>query len=292
MIKVRPYHSSDAAVLLNLYNTLQTGEIESSQQFSLRMEIYESTGGIAWVLEDDGEIHGYATLTSVPGLDGVYELGGGVDPDRRRRGLSSAFLKQIIEQHRGGNVRQISHPVESTSSPVALFLRKHGFQVEHSEWGMSLDDLSHIKPVIVPEEYELRRYPNPITFKWFRDLYDSSFLGLPWYQPYQSEAELSAEIAANDEILFLLERDLHVGFIWLRWPEPKRMEIEPIGVVESHQSRGLGRILIQAGLDKAAGKGAEGVTIGTWSENTKAIGLYRQLGFKHIRTKTYLAYDT
>jgi len=256
------------------------------------MEIFERTGGFAWVLEKGGEIIGYATLAPVPGLEGVYELGGGVDPDRRRRGLGSSILKQIIEEHRVGEVRQISHPVESTSSPVARFLQKQGFQIEHSEWGMSLDDLRHIKPVIIPEGYELRRYYDSTAFEWFRELYDSSFLGLPWYQPYQSDAELSAEITANDEILFLLEHDLHVGFIWLRWPEPIRMEIEPVGVVESHQGRGLGRILMQAGLDVAAGRGAKSVTIGTWSENTKAISLYLQLGFKHDRTKTYLAYDT
>ena len=94
----------------------------------------------------------------------------------------------------------------------------------------------------------------------------------------------------DDSLIFLLERETPVGFIWLRWPEPKMAELEPLGVVQSHQGRGLGRFLLKNGLRMAAEQGADKITIGVWSENDPAIQLYLDLGFRHVRTLTYLAY--
>ena len=156
---------------------------------------------------------------------------------------------------------------------------------------MDMDDLSELRPVFAPDGYRLQSYQRSLAIKRFRELYESSFTNLAWYQPYLSDDEVSADMEDDDSITFLLEGEMPVGFIWLRWPEPKTAEIEPLGVVESHQGRGLGRFLLGNGLKMAAAQGTDKVTIGVWSENYPAIQLYRGLGFRHVRTLTYLVYN-
>ncbi len=291
MNKVRRYQSSDAGALVDVYNVLETGEVLSDNQLARRLSIHEYAGGKTWILVVDGQIKGYATLAPVPALKGLFDLGGGIAPANRRRGLGSHLLKHIIKEPGSGDVHQITYAVDSLESHVARFLQRNGFQVEHEEWRMDMDDLSELGPVFAPDGYRLQSYQRSLAIKRFRELYESSFTNLAWYQPYLSDDEVSADMEDDDSITFLMEGEMPVGFIWLRWPEPKTAEIEPLGVVESHQGRGLGRFLLGNGLRMAADQGTDKVTIGVWSENYPAIQLYRGLGFRHVRTLTYLAYN-
>jgi mycothiol synthase len=289
--KVRRYQSSDAGALLDVYNVVEAGEALSENQLARRLSIHECAGGKTWILVVDGQIKGYATLAPVPALKGLFDLGGGIAPANRKRGLGSHLLKHIINEQGCGDVHQITFAVDSLGSQVARFLQRNGFQVEHEEWRMDMDDMSVLRPVNAPDGYRLQSYQRSLAIKQFRELYESSFANLAWYQPYLSDDEVSAEMEDDESIIFLLDGEMPVGFIWLRWPEPRMAEIEPLGVVESHQGRGLGRFLLESGLRIAAAQGTDRVTIGVWSENYPAIQLYRCLGFRHVRTLTYLAYN-
>ena len=156
---------------------------------------------------------------------------------------------------------------------------------------MDKDNLSELRPIPTLDGYLLKSYRRSTAIKRFRELYESSFAGLVWYQPYLSDAEVTSEMEDDDSIIFLLEHGVPVGFIWLRWPETMTAEIEPVGIVESRQGRGLGRYLVENALRVAADQGADRVTIGVWSENETAIRLYLDLGFRQVRTVTYLAYN-
>ncbi len=290
MNEVRRYQSSDAGALVDVYNVLESCGALSEYQLARRLSNQEYAGGKTWILVVDGDIKGYATLTPVPALNGWFDLGGGIAPADRRRGLGSHLLKHIIREGRSGGVHQITYALDSVDGLVARFLQRNGFQVEHEEWRMDMADLSELRAAIAPDGYRLQSYRRSVAIKRFRELYESSFANLAWYQPYLSDAEVSAEMEDDDNIVFLLEGETPVGFIWLRWAEPTVAEIEPLGVVESHQGRGLGRFLLESGLSIAADQGAVKVEIGVWSENYPAVHLYQDLGFRHTRTLTYLAY--
>lgn len=291
MNEVRRYQSSDAGALADVYNDLESGKALGEYRLAQRLSNHEEEGGKTWILVSDGHIKGYATLTPVPSLNAWFNLGGGIAPANRRRGLGSHLLEHIIREGRVSGVYQITCAVDSLDGLVARFLRRNGFRVEHEEWRMDKDDLSELKPVFAPDGYRLQSYRRSVAIRRFRELYESSFANLAWYQPYMSEAEVSAEMEDDDCIVFLSEGEMPVGFIWLRWPEPKVAEIEPFGIVESHQGRGLGRFLLESGLSIAADQGADKVEIGVWSENYPAVHLYQDLGFRHARTLTYLAYE-
>jgi ribosomal protein S18 acetylase RimI-like enzyme len=59
----------------------------------------------------------------------------------------------------------------------------------------------------------------------------------------------------------------------------KRAEIGSLVVAEPLRGRGIGRALIEALSDAAADLGAEQIEIGADRNNTRALNLYRRLGF-------------
>jgi ribosomal protein S18 acetylase RimI-like enzyme len=74
-------------------------------------------------------------------------------------------------------------------------------------------------------------------------------------------------------------------------PEPDLGEIEPFGLLPAYQGRGLGAAFLTAVIHRLVSRGAKHIRIGAWQRNERAIHLYQQLGFTHINTQTYLAYD-
>jgi ribosomal protein S18 acetylase RimI-like enzyme len=56
--------------------------------------------------------------------------------------------------------------------------------------------------------------------------------------------------------------------------------ISDLYVVPRHRQRGIGRDLLRACLDYLQSTGVFHARLGVWSPNSRAIRLYRQLGFK------------
>ena len=280
-------------VVINSFETddIFPDDILSEIQLTHRLRSNDNIGGKTWVIKVDGTVQGSASLTPVPALKGVFDLGGGIAPSMRRRGLGSFLLKQMLKEIPHGEVRQITCSVDSMTSPVALFLQANSFKIEHVEWGMVLDDLSLPDPEIMHGGRRIQLYNRLTATDLFLSLYDASFEGLSWYQPYQSAEEVLEEMDDDDSILILIEEETPVGFIWMRWPDPEIAEFEPIGVVQPYQNRGLGRYLLHEGMRLAASKGALRIAVSVWTGNEPAIHLYRRLGFRHIQTITFLGRD-
>ncbi len=291
MRQVHQYKLADAAAIHEVFCSLDSMEHLSELQLTSRLRDNDNSGGKTWVLEIDGQVRGFASLSPVPALDGVFDLGGGIVPSLRRLGHGSFLLKQMRKEIPHGDVRFITYAVDSTDTPTALFLKRNGFQVEHEELKMVLDELDLIEPLPTLDGLRLQTFSRTRAVGLFRDLYEASFKDLPWYQPYLSAEEVSADMEDDDSILFLLSGETAVGFIWIRWPSPALAEFEPIGLVQSFQGRGVGRYLLRRGISTAADQGADNISLGVWSDNKSGIRLYRDFGFKHVQTKTYLALD-
>ena len=190
-----------------------------------------------------------------------------------------------------GDGRQLSRAVKSLEEPVARFLRKRGFFVEHVEARMQLNrpDASHAPPI--PPGFGLQRLRKSEAIREFLRLYELAFAGRPWYQPYSDEAEVAAELPDASDLLFLCYGHEPVGFIWLRWPAVDVVEMEPVGIVPEYQGRGLARPFLLAGIRQAADQGAKTVTLGVWENNAAALQLYQSLGFRRTNVVTYLAHN-
>ncbi len=288
-VHTRPYLPSDAEGLVIIQNSLMPGETSSARQTYRHVSKLLVSGGFAWVSTQHEQLIAYASLTPVPGLDGLFDLEGGVKPGHRRRGIGTRLLSHVLRELRSTEVRQVAYAVSSMESPAALFFLKSGFFLEHEEWMMDLEDLSQFGQISIPNSHHIRTLRRTAAAGLFRELYDSCFRGQAWYQPYMSDKEVSAELEDAGDILFLFEGPLPVGFLWLRWPEPDMVAIEPVGITMDHRGRGLGTLLIQHGLHTARSQGARGATLGVWGNNDAAIQLYEAIGFHHSGTLSYLA---
>jgi mycothiol synthase len=248
-------------------------------------------GGRAWILRCETSVAGYASIRPTPGLAGLYELDGFIDPGLRRQGLGGYLLQTVVGDLVGSEARQLYCSLASQDSPAARFLAASGFYAEHEERYLTLDALEDLPPTSLGEDYGLRTYERAETIPCFRRLYDTSFYGLPWYQPYESDSEIAADLADAGDLLFLEYGRQLVGFLWLRWPELGVAEIEPVGLIPAYRNQGLGRQLMLAGLHQAVAQGARAVNVGVWRRNEAAVGLYTRLGFRETDRRLFMAYD-
>ena len=106
---------------------------------------------------------------------------------------------------------------------------------------MILDPLLPLPQAVIPEGYRLATYPRSQSITKFRQLYDDSFRGLPWYQPFSSNNEVAAELVDADDLLFLEHNYKQVGFLWMHISDEISGEIEPLGISIHYQGRSLSR---------------------------------------------------
>lgn len=279
---IRPYQAADAVPLTQIHNSLHPNQPRTPDQFHRRV------AKRAWVVQVTEAIVGYTAVFPIPDLPGLYELEGFVAPARQRQGLGTA-LWQHLRTRLPPDARELSVPVADVNSPAAHFLRQLGFFVEHEEQTMRLSPLPVGPPPPLPPNCALHTVPRQRAQALFLRLYDASFAGTPWYQPF-TPVELAATLKDAQNLYFLWRDDKPLGFAWVR-PKGNTAEIEPIGVIQTEQGRGYGRYLLQALLHRLAAQGIQTVTLGVWASNTAAIRLYQSLGFTHVHTLTYLAYN-
>ena len=282
---------ADARALVLVHNEVYPAEPWTPERIRDRLRRLRACGGRAWIVRHEGAIAGYGATAPTPGLDGLYEVDGFIAPALRRRGLATSLLRAMTGDLASGGACQIYHPLASTDSPAGRFLQAQGFYTEHEETCLSHDDPGSLPPAEFGDSYELRSLSRAQAINWFRRLYRASFEGHPWYQPYESDDEVDADLVDADDLLFLAHQQTFIGFLWLRWPEMTVAEIEPIGLSPAYQRRGLGRQLMLAAMERATQAGGRSVRIGTWSRNETAIRLYQRLGFKETGRRLFLAYD-
>lgn len=278
-MSVRPYRQADQPLLLALHSGAR------------RLPQLLAAGGQAWVVLDREQVLGYASLAPVPGLPEIAELDCFIAPARRHQGLGSTLLQQLIEDVAGTGIHQLSHAVPSLESASAHFLQAHRFYLEHEEWRLERTHLDQLSPFSLPAGCHLQSMGGTEAIRHFRALYEQSFAGTPWYQPYTTDAEVAAELDRASDLLFLFCEGEPAGFAWARLGQRGIGEIEPFGIAPSFQRRGYGRLLLQATLHQLARQGATDVHLAVWRRNQAARALYESAGFEHTRTRYYLARD-
>lgn len=237
-----------------------------------------------WVV-DDPQPCGYAALIELPGLPQERELRGLVLPAQRRRGLGRTLLACALEWARAHRLATVSCGIADLDAPAAHFLRRHGFAAAHEEWTLRHETLGDVPPATVA----LRRVARAQAVQLLPRLYDASFRGRAWYQPYETVAEVRQEMGPDDDFMVLERENRPIAFGWVRYPEPGLAELEPVGVVADYQGQGFGRRLIVALLQHARGRGCSAVRLGVRGDNAAAVALYHSVGFRHVSTLTYFS---
>lgn len=253
---------------------------------------YALQAGFTWVAWIDDTAVAWATAMSVPGLERVVEIDGGVLESWQRQRIGTRFLETISSQLALAGIHQISYGCDDPDAPVNEFLQQNGFVPEHEEWEMVLTDLSDLPP-LPDNSATLLSLPRTEAIEQFVALYDRAFAPTAWYQPF-SLGEVAATLRHGSEIRFLQQEDTLVGFAWLRMMAtdttiPDTVQVEPIGIVPEVQGQGYGRYLLLSILHELAQRGIRTVLLGVWRRNETAVHLYQQLGFQRTSTTLFLA---
>ncbi len=289
MVMIRPYRDDDAVSLAPIHTAVFPDNPLSARAFGDYVSSMRNFGGKAWVSSQDALL-GYALAVPVPGLPHIAELKGCIAPGWQRQGLGSRLLQRVLSDLRPTSIRQVVHQVRQMDSPVARFLHKNGFYVEHEEWLMIRADLRHLPLPAVEEGVTIVTLSCSDAVRHFHHLFSASFTGHPWDQPF-TQHEIETVLDNAEDILFLSLGSILIGFAWLHMEAGGLGAVEPLGVLPSYQQQGYGRFLLLSALHELARRGASHAQIGAWRTNQPAIRLYQSLGFTHHETITFLAYD-
>jgi ribosomal protein S18 acetylase RimI-like enzyme len=186
--------------------------------------------------------------------------------------------------------RELSARVERLDDEAAVFLLRRGFAVEHEECLLELANLSALPPVPDAPGVAFVTLPRERAIAEFGRLYEQSFAGRPWSQPY-SAAEVAATLGQADDLIFATLDGQPIGVVWNERLPDGRGRVEPIGIAAGHQGRGHGRRLLLAALHSLRRQRAAPVEIGLWRTNEVAMHLYKGLGFSEVANWYYLARD-
>lgn len=289
--EIREARPDETAAIFVAHAAITAADAGDLLEWTQALEERLESGGRAWVVAQGRRLAGYATADPVPGLPGVYDLVGGIVPARRRRGLGTRLLRHVQAAASGAGIGQLSCRVESLDDETALLLLARDFYVEHEECLLELS-ATHELPAIADEpQSEVLTLPQERAVSEFRSLYDDSFGGTPWSQPY-TEAEVAAALARPDDLLFLAVDGRPIGVVWQEVLPDGRGRIEPLGIARAYQGQGHGRRLLLAALHRLRDRDATVIEIGLWRNNAVAMHLYKGLGFSEAGQWYYLAYDS
>lgn len=95
-----------------------------------------------------------------------------------------------------------------------------------------------------------------------------------------------AIINEGGEVLFALKNGKVVGTVALKNIEPGVMELTKMGVEESQQGAGLGKMLCARAIETARQLGKSTVVLYSSSKLTRALTMYRNMGFVDVPVNT------
>ena len=139
-------------------------------------------------------------------------------------------------------------------------------------------------------------YRKEIAKFYYDNVRSNAFLGHYTYEEaYEKIGSLVSHLADGTAIAYgAFENEELCGFIWAyrhQFREEERMYVSEIRVKEEKRNCGIGTDLLKLVEDKAKEMGIRAMYLHAEANNTKALRLYKGLGFKEerIQLRKYLA---
>jgi mycothiol synthase len=271
----------DAEAFLTILDAARRADGASGVNEATLLELQAHGLAQHTLLFDTSHPTGFALISSEGELDLV------VTPDARGSGVGTRLLKPALALRPGRPVRAWSHG----DHPAAAHLAdRFGFVPARQLWRMEGGfETAAPQPPQPPSGVVIRRFAvgrdeagflsaNAAAFAAHPEQGDLGLPGLtsrlaqPWFDPTD---------------FYLAEREGEiVGFHWTKVlpSSPSDGEVYVIGVVPTAQGIGLGRVLLDVGLEHLRGRGVRRVSLYVEADNAPAIGLYEGHGFAHVST--------
>jgi GNAT superfamily N-acetyltransferase len=107
------------------------------------------------------------------------------------------------------------------------------------------------------------------------------------------------ELSAPNVIFLIAEsEDVPIGYAQLilnsrdeAIQRSRPMELRRIYASQEYQGKGVGKELIQAIINEARQRGCDGLWLGVWEKNQRAINFYKKCGFRKVSTHIFFVGD-
>lgn len=247
-------------------------------------------------IDSSGAVTGYAHVDITDIVQGASaELV--VSPEHRHTGIGRALVETAIGISPDGRLRLWSHGETSGARELAQAM---GFNTQRSLWQMRRSLFSPLPSIDLPDNVRIRTFEADRDTDAWLDVNRRAFVDLPDQGSWtRQDLELRLrESWFNPQGFFVAERvsdSALVGFHWTKvhggsaHPDGSHQH-QPIGEIyvlavdpEAHIS-GLGRALSLEGLTYLRKLGLTQAMLYVDADNTRAIALYKGLGFVHWDT--------
>lgn len=247
--------------------------VDGAAPLNEEARLTRNTGESRHLLAHDGDLLvGY--LTHSPGY-GTAQLV--VDPGHRRRGIGSSLVAELARDARPRLWAFGDSPAAQGFARSLGLVPGRGLLIMGRElWTIPEPDPGHP--------------PDGITLRTFRPSDAAGLLAVNAaafaHHPEQGSLDAAGLAARMAEdwfdpagLILAVEDGRIVGFHWTKRHGPDTGEVYVIGVHPAAQGRGLGRALLQAGLDHLSRVGCRRVILYVDSADGVAVQMYGAAGF-------------
>jgi len=236
--------------------------------------------------ERDGSVVGWGWFTPPGNLD--WFTGNGLSADDERR-IRAEILDWHAERARSARAADATGPIgletwAAPGWPEEAALLDRGWTATETALSQNLQALDlELDPPRVPDGYVLRHVRGPEEFPVRVEAHRAAFA------PSKMTVEKYALLPGLDH--YRLEHDLvveapdgSIAAFAICWVDDAGSvgEFEPVGVHPAHQRRGLGRVIVRAGLRLMREAGLRDALVFSDASNTASEALYRSAGFDRV----------
>jgi mycothiol synthase len=284
---IRPLKKADTEALIRIAESAGNG-MRDAEAWSNYLKLVEQGGLVALVATNGSKVVAYSMTNAVPGLPDHRLLRVVVLPEYQRHQIGTSLIRATAKQFSTQKVKRLLVRLDQADEVARQFIEYNQFTHQHRDIHMWLDNLKNVPRVTLPPGMRLKTSsPNQLENN-FSHYHTLAFADRPRFQPF-SVADVNKEKNENfqHEDIMLLEtlKGQPIGFVWSmlwQYPKEKVVQIEPMGVVPEFRGKGLGRLLLNLGLDYGRKRGATSAELWTSDDNAVAVSLYTHTGFKIV----------
>ncbi|MFK0165870.1 GNAT family N-acetyltransferase [Rhizobium sp. NPDC090279] len=281
---IRSLRPGDTDAIVNLYDAASArdtniGPITAAQWTDFVQRPHNQGGQDFRVAVQDNQLIGLAE-SSLRDQDGrqvrFFKLV--IDPSRRRQGVGTALLKELLALNAPDSAVSFQTLAASDWPDGLAFLERLGFLHIESEITMRCSSLSAQAPAL-SDGIVVERSATPLYLATdVARLHNAAFASDVAFRSY-SVAEMEQILAEKGQVLWVVrDRYRILGYCRMEC-EPGLIWLEQIAIDPNHQSRGLGMALAYGALQAAGVDRGRPAGLNVSSVNGTARSMYQKLGF-------------
>lgn len=217
---------------------------------------------------------------------------GGVLDDYRNRGIGRELLTTAVSHARELGVLVLHVEASSESESANHLLDSEGFHIVKRFWQMQWKD-DEAPPVDIPDGFVLRSFRLGEDEEALTELQNTAF-GENWGFSPNTVEQIAARVRLSpgdpEGIILVMDGGRVAAYDWTLQSFGSAGStgwISMTGVHPDYRGKGLGTLVVTAGINHLKSNGVDTVELEVDSDNVPARELYLKLGFKKLRETTW-----